>query len=188
MSLPKHVSREETQRRLDSANLLNIPMFIKTGGGPSEYRRVHGVRLTEEGFLGTKVSPSPWDNDVAGDVLVIAHERLRCDLHSLDKEHVTPCDIVLQCQSYVESLPSAVSGQNGHHQTQHVAEVIFHDFALDTFDGWTLLLEYNCRCEPCWSVTALRRFMEQAMKHPPRTRVRGALRNKFIVETFDHEK
>ena len=185
MAFPQYLSHEEIERRLESANQRRVPMLIKTKDG---YRQVCRVRLTEAGFHGTLSNASPWDCDVVGTDLVFVHEQVRFDLSLPDDDDFAPGDIVQQCRKYVESLPPATAGQDGAKQTHHVANVIFHDFALDDTYAWIVLLEYNTRCHPCWGVAELRWFMNQAINNPPEDRPRGALRNKFIVETFDNER
>ena len=114
---PKYQSHEDVERRLEQAKQRNIPMFIKTKD--STYRQVCRVQLTDDGFHGANASP--WDRDVTGTELVIAHETMRFNLSPLGDEAITPSDITLQCKNYVDSLPAAIAGSSGSSQTRHVA-------------------------------------------------------------------
>jgi hypothetical protein len=188
MTFTKHFPREAVEQRIVAANRQKIPMFLKTTNYPAEYHQVDHVKLSENGFKGKRTDVPPWHSDVVGTELVFAHEHIRFNDFPFECNEITPPEIVLQCQQYVESLPTTVSGRKETAQIRHVAEVIFHDFALDDTSGWIALLEYNTRCHPCWSVTELRRFMNQVAYNPPKNRMRGALRNKsFIVQTFSNE-
>jgi len=189
MIFTKHISQEDVERRLETANQRNVSLFLKTKNYPAEYRQVQSVQVTENGFSGKKTNAPPWDSDVTGNELVIAHEQVRFHDFSFDGNEITPPDVVLQCKKYVESLPAAVCSQDETVQIRHVTEVIFHGFALDDVAAWIALLEYNTRCRPCWSVEELQRFINQVFINPPKDRIRGHLRNKsFTVQTFNHEE
>lgn len=93
-----------------------------------------------------------------------------------------------RCRKHLESLPTAVSVEKGHNRTLNVAHVIFHDYAMDDVNGWIVLLEYNSRCQPPWSVEELRHIMQQAIEQPPSDRPRGKLRDKFVSEIDGDEE
>ncbi len=86
------------------------------------------------------------------------------------------------CRRHLGSLPPTESGRGGYDCIRNIADIIFHDFALDSVNGWIILLEFNSRCLPPWSVDALRHMMEQAMENPPKGRRRGLLRDRFLKE------
>ena len=83
-----------------------------------------------------------------------------------------------RCRTHLRALPDPLTTS----QMQNVANVIFHDFALDDVNGWILLLEYNVRCKPVWKVDELRRLMQQAIDNPPKDRPRGTIRDAFVAE------
>ena len=189
MTFTKHISQEDVERRIETANQRNASLFLRTKDWPAEYRQVQSVQVTENGFSGKKTNAPPWDSDVTGIELVIAHEHIWFDDCPFESNEITPTDVVLQCKKYLESLPAVVSSQDETVQISHVTEVIYHDFALDDIAAWIALLEYNTRCRPCWSVAELQGFTNQVFISPPKDRIRGHLRNKsFTVKTFNNEE
>lgn len=87
-----------------------------------------------------------------------------------------------RCRRHLETISGSQSGKGGYDRTRNVTDIIFHDFALDEVNGWIILLEFNTRCQPAWSVDALRHMMQQAIDQPPTGRKRGLLRDRFIEE------
>jgi predicted P-loop ATPase len=70
-------------------------------------------------------------------------------------------DMFQRVRAYVAKIPGAVSGQRGHETTFKVANVIANNgLAMD--EQWTLILEYNQRCDPPWSEAELRHKLESA--------------------------
>jgi len=63
----------------------------------------------------------------------------------------TDNSIMLRARAYLRQIPSAVSGQNGHNQTFHVAMILVEGFGLSISDARILMTEYSSRCEPPWS-------------------------------------
>jgi hypothetical protein len=188
MTVTKNISHETVEQSIEAANRQKVAMFLKANHGPAEYRQVHSVQVTENGFSGKITNAPPWNSDVTGTELVFAHEKIQFDDCPFECNEITPPDVVLQCKKHVKSLPTTFSRRSGKNQIKHVAEVILHDFALDDRAAWVALLEYNTRCRPCWSVAELRRFMNQTICNPPKDRIRGHLRSKsFSVQTFNHE-
>jgi hypothetical protein len=56
-----------------------------------------------------------------------------------------------RARRYLEKVPGAVSGQNGHKQTFTVALALVNGFALSEPDAFALLSEYNRTCQPPWT-------------------------------------
>ena len=79
--------------------------------------------------------------------------------------------------AYVARMPAAISGRHGHDATFAVARVLVHGFALSESQAWPILLDYNRRCKPPWSVDELRHKLEDAGKldraHKPRGHLLG---------------
>jgi hypothetical protein len=61
-------------------------------------------------------------------------------------------------------MEPAVSGAGGHRATYLVARKIVQDFQLSDDEAWSILVEYNSRCEPPWSERELRHKLEQAKR------------------------
>jgi hypothetical protein len=72
--------------------------------------------------------------------------------------------LVERARLYVSKMPAAVSGQNGHGATFHVACVLVQGFGLSPSQAMPLLEEYNLRCEPTWSTRELTHKLEGAEK------------------------
>ena len=80
-----------------------------------------------------------------------------------------------RARKYVAQMPSAVSGKGGHDATFAVAMTLIHGFALSEIDAWPILLEYNARCQPCWSERELRHKLSEAGKLSRPSKPRGHL-------------
>jgi hypothetical protein len=65
-------------------------------------------------------------------------------------------------QSYLDAIPGAVSGENGHSQTLKVATALVIGFALLPDDAWRYLQNYNQRCDPPWSERELDHKIREA--------------------------
>lgn len=187
MITPEYVDNATVDQKIESAYRRSVPMLIKERGSENRYILTDSVRLTENGFSNKTPESLPWTKEIVGDELLIVRERIRFGETDFDEEEFTPLKIVQHCRKYVESLNAAVSGHGGTAQTKRVAHVILHDFAIDDANAWIVLLEYNTRCRPCWSVAELRHIMLEAEKNPPQSRPRGLLRNRFIAEKLDSE-
>lgn len=85
-----------------------------------------------------------------------------------------PIDVVERARRYVAKLPAAVSGSGGHNQTFRVACVLVIGFDLTTDDAYSLMVEYNHRCQPQWSERELQHKIQSANKQGGE---RGFLRN-----------
>jgi KaiC/GvpD/RAD55 family RecA-like ATPase len=82
--------------------------------------------------------------------------------------------VVERASKYVEKMPAAVSGDNGHAKTYHVACVLLKGFELSTAQAMEVLKEYNARCDPPWSDYELQHKIDDAAKASGQS---GYLRN-----------
>ena len=73
-------------------------------------------------------------------------------------------DMVYRAREYLKRLPPAISGQNGHGATMRAAGVLIQKFRLSFDQAFPLMLEYNERCEPAWSIREIRHKLESAMR------------------------
>jgi hypothetical protein len=67
-----------------------------------------------------------------------------------------------RARRYVEKMPSAISGSGGHDALFPVACVLTNGFALSNEQAWSILQEYNARCQPPWSQRELRHKLSEA--------------------------
>jgi len=67
-----------------------------------------------------------------------------------------------RARAYLSKVEPAVEGQGGDWQTFYVACLLVLDFALPPEEALPLLLEWNRRCAPPWSVEELARKLEAA--------------------------
>lgn len=74
------------------------------------------------------------------------------------------CDVDRRAAKYLEHCEPAISGQGGSNQTYSVCARLIHGFLLSPERAFTLLAEWNARCNPPWSEFDLRRKCEQAAK------------------------
>ncbi|MEZ6097855.1 MAG: hypothetical protein R3E01_02680 [Pirellulaceae bacterium] len=71
-----------------------------------------------------------------------------------------------RCRNYVAQMPGAISGQAGHNATYAVACVAAKGFALPEDKAWSILVEFNERCQPPWHEHELRHKLDDAYKAP----------------------
>lgn len=71
-------------------------------------------------------------------------------------------DVLERARKYVSRMDAAVSGSGGHTATFKVAVALIHGFALAWAEAWALLIEYNERCQPKWSLKELEHKLKQA--------------------------
>src|SRR5262245_56357811 len=64
-------------------------------------------------------------------------------------------DAARAARNYVARMDAAVEGQAGDFQTWTVACVLVRDFGLSQEDALAILLEYNRRCLPPWTLPDL---------------------------------
>jgi len=82
--------------------------------------------------------------------------------------------VVERAAKYVEKMPSAVSGENGHARTYHVACVLVKGFELGNDQAMSILKEFNARCDPPWSDHELQHKIDDAQRATGQS---GYLRN-----------
>ena len=82
--------------------------------------------------------------------------------------------VIDRARKYIAKCPPAISGQDGHGATFHVACVLVLGFCLDENSALVLMREYSERCNPPWSEKELVHKVRQAAKQPG---PRGYLRN-----------
>jgi len=70
--------------------------------------------------------------------------------------------VIERARKYVAKCPAAISGQNGHGATFHVAAVLVHGFALGEADALALLREWNGSCVPPWGESDLQYKIKSA--------------------------
>lgn len=66
---------------------------------------------------------------------------------------------------YLECADSAVSGANGHARTFVVCQLVVKGFGLDAEDAFSVLQDWNARCDPPWTDRELKRKIREAARH-----------------------
>ncbi len=85
-------------------------------------------------------------------------------------------DLVERARRYLAKCEPAISGSGGHTTTFLVAQKLVRGFGLDEATALRLLVEdYNPRCQPPWSIGALRRKVVEAVRRG--RMANGALRD-----------
>lgn len=69
-----------------------------------------------------------------------------------------------RARKYVEKMPGAISGENGHGKTYHVACVLVKGFELPTIQAMEIMKEYNATCDPPWTDHELQHKIDSAAK------------------------
>lgn len=94
-----------------------------------------------------------------------------CDKYLPDVAPTKPAQQVNECSSfekyqralgYMRAYPSAVSGQDGHGKTFHLACVVLNGFDLSYTEAMSILQEYNQRCDPPWKQKELEHKLDSA--------------------------
>ena len=83
-----------------------------------------------------------------------------------------PNSVISRARAYIAKIPGAVSEQNGHNDTFHVACVLVLGFGLSVDDAFPLLAEWNQTCQPPWEEKDLLHKLQSADQ---RTDERGYL-------------
>src|SRR5574338_949605 len=93
-------------------------------------------------------------------------ERIKRPVAAVPPPSLTPAtgDLVKRARAYIDRMPAAISGSRGHDATFAVARKLVQDFSLGEGEAWSLLLEYNQRCQPPWNEKELRHKLESAKK------------------------
>jgi hypothetical protein len=71
---------------------------------------------------------------------------------------------VRRARAYLATIPGAVAGNGGHNTTFRVACTLAHRFGLGFEQAWSLLCEWNMKCEPLWSERELEHKLRDAFK------------------------
>jgi len=91
-----------------------------------------------------------------------------------DQERSSRLSVIERARAYLDAIPGAVSGQDGHGATFRAACILICGFSLTKAEALVLLSEWNRRCEPAWSERELRHKLDDADKQPG---ARGYLRD-----------
>lgn len=76
-----------------------------------------------------------------------------------------------RARKYLEKIPGAVSGNNGHTQTFNAVAHVMIGFDLDTDTARSIILsDYNPRCEPPWSEREIDHKIRSVAEHCKRER------------------
>jgi hypothetical protein len=68
----------------------------------------------------------------------------------------------IRARKYLEVIPGAVAGQDGHRDTFRVACKLVKGFGLNDAHTIALMTEWNQRCEPPWSERELAKKVQNA--------------------------
>lgn len=70
-----------------------------------------------------------------------------------------------RARKYVAAMDDAVSGAGGHDRTYSVACTLVEGFNLPEPDAWSILSEFNARCQPPWAEHELRHKLGDACRN-----------------------
>ncbi len=133
---------------------------------------------------GTKTEQREWVGGEPGEPAIIPFLELWesiCNLaHACDcdipevmpqaprgRERPPPIPVVNRAIAYLATLPSGISGQDGHSATFYAARVLVYGFDLGVDLGYQILRDhFNPRCNPQWSESVLKYKCEQGDKVP----------------------
>lgn len=69
-----------------------------------------------------------------------------------------------RARAYLARMEGAIAGERGHDRTFRAACTLTQKFGLNFDEAWPLLLEWNERCEPPWSLTELEHKLHDALR------------------------
>ncbi len=76
-------------------------------------------------------------------------------------------DVAARARAYVQRIDPAVSGSGGHAQTFAAARALagfIRQHGLSRSDAWSILAEYNARCDPPWAERDLEHKLDDAIQ------------------------
>jgi KaiC/GvpD/RAD55 family RecA-like ATPase len=73
-------------------------------------------------------------------------------------------DVIERARAYLQRIPPAISGQNGHGATFKAACAMVLGFGLSEGDAYRLMSEWNAGCNPPWREHDLQRKVKEANK------------------------
>lgn len=99
-------------------------------------------------------------------------------------------EVFRQARCYVARMKAAVSGRGGNSQTYRVACVLVVDFGLSPDEALPLLLEYNLRCSPPWTVRELydKLLLADGSDRPRGGKVRSPRRRRVLVSVRPRDR
>ena len=77
----------------------------------------------------------------------------------------SPGDVMERALRYLDRVPPAISGQDGHGQTIRVAAILVRGFALSEEQAYMAIQRWNATCQPPWCEKELRHKLADAAKH-----------------------
>ncbi len=114
---------------------------------------------------------APWNNEIAAAPPWLLQRVIRKCTEQVDHPQTsgksTQESHNLAAQ-IIRSAPGAVSGRGGHNYTFALACRLVHEFDLSVDSAFSLMREWNFRCQPPWSERELRRKVEHAYRTPKR--------------------
>ena len=76
-----------------------------------------------------------------------------------------PRDVVERARRYLAAIPPAVAGHHGDADTFRVCCRLVRGFALDDDHAFSVLSEWNAKCQPPWSESELRAKLDGARRY-----------------------
>jgi hypothetical protein len=77
----------------------------------------------------------------------------------------SPAGVLERARQYLSQIEPAVAGQHGNQRTFQVACRLVRGFALNDIDAFTLLADWNARCEPPWTACELGQMLRNARQY-----------------------
>ena len=106
-------------------------------------------------------------------------------------EWTNPAQVIERARMYVQKMEPAIAGARGHDKTFAVACVLVIGFGLTEPEAFSLLREYNARCDPPWNEKELAHKIRSAAKQPgERNYLRNAQKSEWdsiMLPTYSSE-
>lgn len=87
----------------------------------------------------------------------------------VDRDADKGLSALARAAKYLEGVPGAVEGERGDDQTFRTCCVLVNDFGLTESQAWSMLVEWNRRCQPSWSERELQEKLQNAVKYAKQT-------------------
>ena len=156
-------------KTFNAARIWKLYGTISRKGEPTEERPHRESYLVTRKIDGIETAPS---DPVEFEELAANNTNAIPDLLSLwtaqdiarsriEREN-TASDVIRRAKAYLSKVPHAVSGNNGHDQTYHVAMILVEGFDLSIEDAMEAIQEWNSRCVPPWNDKDLHHKLKSA--------------------------
>jgi hypothetical protein len=131
--------------------------------GPSTGERPHRVAFIASP-LREITDQDRKQNTAAIPILLSTWDRQQQSFAALESQRPST-GVSERARAYLAKIPGAISGQDGHGRTYHVAMTLVEGFSLDRDAALSLIRAWNATCQPPWTDRELQHKVDSAVKN-----------------------